>query len=66
MLIAKNICRMLLLQFPEWYEDLKEWNKKMHVKYTYNSIQLFETKFPQNLLTNDIQIKILFPFRLKP
>nr|QVV24662.1 hypothetical protein RF1 [Agapanthus praecox] len=66
LIIAKNFGRMLLLQFPEWYEDLKEWNREMHVKCTYNGVQLSETEFPQNWLTDGIQIKILFPFCLKP
>nr|QXY00233.1 Ycf1 protein [Nothoscordum bivalve] len=66
LIIAKNIGRMLLLQFPEWYEDLMEWNREMHVKCTYNGVQLSETEFPQNWLTDGIQIKILFPFCLKP
>nr|QUB02565.1 hypothetical chloroplast RF19 [Rhopalephora scaberrima] len=66
LIIGKNIGRMLLFQFPEWYEDLKEWNREMHVKCTYNGIQLSETEFPQDWLTDGIQIKILFPFCLKP
>nr|AFM83351.1 hypothetical chloroplast RF19 [Kingia australis] len=66
LIIVKNIGRMLLFQFPEWYEDLKEWNREMHVKCTYNGVQLSETEFPQNWLTDGIQIKILFPFCLKP
>nr|AXT17972.1 Ycf1 protein [Allium ursinum] len=66
LIIGKNISRMLLLQFPEWYEDLKEWNGEMHVKCTYNGVQLSETEFPQNWLSDGIQIKILFPFCLKP
>nr|YP_009334462.1 hypothetical chloroplast RF19 [Albuca kirkii]APO11272.1 hypothetical chloroplast RF19 [Albuca kirkii] len=66
LIMAKNIGRMLLLQFPEWYEDLKEWNREMHVKCTYNGVQLSETEFPQDWLTDGIQIKILFPFCLKP
>nr|WJZ11976.1 hypothetical chloroplast RF1 [Neocinnamomum lecomtei] len=66
LIIAKNIGRMLLFQFPEWYEDLKEWNKEMHVKCTYNGVQLSETEFPKDWLTDGIQIKILFPFCLKP
>nr|YP_010717673.1 Ycf1 protein [Agave durangensis] len=66
LIIAKNIGRMLLLQFPEWDEDLKEWNREMHVKCTYNGVQLSETEFPQNWLTDGIQIKIIFPFCLKP
>nr|YP_009864213.1 hypothetical chloroplast RF1 [Petermannia cirrosa]QKE32208.1 hypothetical chloroplast RF1 [Petermannia cirrosa] len=66
LIIAKNISRMLLFQFPEWYEDLKGWNREMHVKCTYNGVQLSETEFPQDWLTDGIQIKILFPFCLKP
>nr|AEX93993.1 hypothetical chloroplast RF19 [Anemarrhena asphodeloides] len=66
LIISKNIGRMLLLQLPEWHEDLKEWNREMHVKCTYNGVQLSETEFPQNWLTDGIQIKILFPFCLKP
>nr|YP_010724584.1 Ycf1 protein [Patersonia fragilis]WDW31711.1 Ycf1 protein [Patersonia fragilis] len=66
LIIAKNIGRMLFFQFPEWYEDLKEWNGEIHVFCTYNGVQLSETEFPQNWLTDGIQIKILFPFCLKP
>nr|YP_010423531.1 hypothetical protein RF1 [Laportea medogensis]USG97005.1 hypothetical protein RF1 [Laportea medogensis] len=66
LIIVKNITRILLFQFPEWYEDLTDWGKEMHVKCTYNGVQLSETEFPKNWLRDGIQIKILFPFRLKP
>nr|YP_009419114.1 hypothetical chloroplast RF1 [Symplocos paniculata]ASM45445.1 hypothetical chloroplast RF1 [Symplocos paniculata] len=66
LIIGKNIGRILLLQFPEWSEDLKEWNREIHVKCTYNGVQLSETEFPKNWLIDGIQIKILFPFCLKP
>nr|QUO99635.1 hypothetical protein RF1 [Berchemia flavescens] len=66
LIIVKNIVRILVFQFPEWSEDLKDWNREMHVKCTYNGVQLSETEFPKNWLTDGIQIKILFPFRLKP
>nr|YP_010419852.1 hypothetical protein RF1 [Leucosyke puya]USG53553.1 hypothetical protein RF1 [Leucosyke puya] len=66
LIIVKNIGRILLFQFPEWSEDLKDWQREMHVKCTYNGVQLSEKEFPKNWLTNGIQIKILFPFRLKP
>nr|YP_010180598.1 Ycf1 [Maerua crassifolia]QVD40017.1 Ycf1 [Maerua crassifolia] len=66
LIIIKNIVRMLLFQFPEWSEDLKNWKREMHVKCTYNGIQLSETEFPRDWLTDGIQIKILFPFCLKP
>nr|WKK46714.1 Ycf1 protein [Cuphea hyssopifolia] len=66
LIIAKNIVRMLLFQVPEWSEDFKDWNKEMYVKCTYNGVQLSETEFPKNWLTDGIQIQILFPFCLKP
>nr|WGC93341.1 hypothetical chloroplast RF1 [Dodartia orientalis] len=65
-IIAKNIGRIFLFQLPEWSEDLQEWNTEMHVKCTYNGVPLSETEFPKNWLTDGIQIKILFPFCLKP
>nr|QNR89231.1 Ycf1.2 [Braya rosea] len=66
LIIIKNSVRMLLFQNPEWFEDLKDWKREMHVKCTYNGVQLSETEFPRNWLTDGIQIKILFPFYLKP
>nr|YP_009380272.1 Ycf1 [Chenopodium album]ARS01075.1 Ycf1 [Chenopodium album] len=66
LIIAKNFSRLLLFQRPEWSDDFKEWNSEMHVKCTYNGVQLSETEFPKNWLTDGIQIKILFPFCLKP
>nr|WJJ45675.1 hypothetical chloroplast RF1 [Buddleja davidii] len=66
LIIAKNIGRICLLQLPEWSEDFQEWNTEMHVKCTYNGVPLSETEFPKNWLTDGIQIKILFPFCLKP
>ncbi|KAL2925840.1 hypothetical protein RDABS01_019478 [Bienertia sinuspersici] len=66
LIIAKNIGRIVLFQSPEWAEDFNEWNNEMHVKCTYNGVQLSETEFPKNWLTDGIQIKILYPFCLKP
>nr|YP_010500630.1 hypothetical chloroplast RF1 [Euphorbia altotibetica]UXB55878.1 hypothetical chloroplast RF1 [Euphorbia altotibetica] len=66
LIITKNIIRILFFQTPEWSDDLKDWGREMHVKCTYNGVQLSEKEFPKNWLTGGIQIKILFPFRLKP
>nr|UWV19041.1 hypothetical chloroplast RF19 [Coronilla valentina subsp. glauca] len=66
LIITKNIVRILLFQFPEWSEDFRDWKREMYIKCTYNGVQLSETEFPQKWLTDGIQIKILFPFRLKP
>ncbi|MBO0155264.1 hypothetical protein J0688_24975, partial [Vibrio parahaemolyticus] len=61
----KNSVRMLLFQFPEWSQDLKDWKREMHVKCTYNGVQLSETEFPRNWWTDGSQIKILFPLYLR-
>nr|YP_010471562.1 hypothetical protein RF1 [Gastrodia javanica]UVG40901.1 hypothetical protein RF1 [Gastrodia javanica] len=66
LIILKNILRILLFQTPEWDKDFKEWSKEMHIKCTYNGIQLSETEFPEDWLIDGIQIKILYPFCLKP
>nr|YP_009699698.1 Ycf1 [Grubbia tomentosa]QEJ87551.1 Ycf1 [Grubbia tomentosa]QEJ87721.1 Ycf1 [Grubbia tomentosa] len=66
LIITKNTGRILLLKLPEWSEDFKEWNRELHVKCTYNGVQLSEKEFPKNWLLDGIQIKILFPFCLKP
>ena len=66
LIIIKNSTRALLFQVPEWSEDLKDWKREMHIKCTYHGVQLSETEFPRNWLTDGIQIKILFPFYLKP
>nr|YP_010692282.1 hypothetical chloroplast RF19 [Utricularia adpressa]UWM94367.1 hypothetical chloroplast RF19 [Utricularia adpressa] len=66
LILGKNIVRILLFQRPEWSEDFQEWNREMYVKCTYNGVPLSETEFPKNWLTDGIQIKIIFPFYLKP
>nr|YP_010918279.1 Ycf1 [Chorilaena quercifolia]WAJ49131.1 Ycf1 [Chorilaena quercifolia] len=66
LIIAKNLGRILLFQDPEWSEDFKDWRREIYVKCTYSGVNLSETEFPKNWLTEGIQIKILFPFHLKP
>nr|YP_010512942.1 hypothetical protein Ycf1 [Platymiscium pubescens]UXL84431.1 hypothetical protein Ycf1 [Platymiscium pubescens] len=66
LIITKNIFRMLLFQFPEWSEDYRDWKREIYIKCTYNGVQLSETEFPKNWLIDGIQIKIIYPFRLKP
>nr|QHN59521.1 hypothetical chloroplast RF1 [Cleisostoma crochetii] len=66
LIIAKNLFRMLLFQIPEWNEDFKKLNREIHIKCTYNGVQLSEKEFPQAWLIEGIQIKIFYPFCLKP
>nr|WPN87330.1 hypothetical chloroplast RF1 [Flemingia sp.] len=66
LIIIKNLVRILFFQFPEWSEDFRDWKREIHIKCTYNGVPLSQREFPQKWLTDGIQIKILFPFRLKP
>nr|YP_010924904.1 Ycf1 protein [Abrotanella trichoachaenia]WKB11663.1 Ycf1 protein [Abrotanella trichoachaenia] len=65
-IIAKNIARILLRQSPEWYEDFQDWNREIYLKCSYNGLQFSKTEFPKNWLREGFQIKILYPFHLKP
>nr|YP_010494791.1 Ycf1 protein [Lactuca paradoxa]UWM97738.1 Ycf1 protein [Lactuca paradoxa] len=66
LIIAKNIVRILLQQSPEWYEDFEDWNREIYLKCSSNGLQFSKTKFPKNWLRGGFQIKILYPFHLKP
>nr|QWC55576.1 hypothetical chloroplast RF19 [Dahlia pinnata]QWS06200.1 hypothetical chloroplast RF1 [Dahlia pinnata] len=66
LIIAKNIGRILLRQSPEWYEDFQDWNREIYLKCSYNGLQFSKTEFPKNWLRAGFQIKILYPFHLKP
>ncbi|KAH1188203.1 hypothetical protein GmHk_U059836 [Glycine max] len=52
--------------FAQVIRDFRDWKREMYIKCTYNGVQLSEREFPKKWLTDGIQIKILFPFRLKP
>nr|QKM79183.1 hypothetical chloroplast RF19 [Artemisia sieversiana] len=66
LIIAKNIGRILLRQSPEWYEDFQDWNREIYLKCNYNGLQFSKTEFPKDWLIEGFQIKILYPFHLKP
>nr|YP_009739974.1 Ycf1 [Crepidiastrum sonchifolium]QIC54698.1 Ycf1 [Crepidiastrum sonchifolium] len=66
LIIAKNIVRILLWKSPEWYEDFQDWNREFYLKCSSNGLQFSKTKFPKNWLRAGFQIKILYPFHLKP
>nr|YP_004222704.1 hypothetical chloroplast RF19 [Anthriscus cerefolium]ADD13696.1 hypothetical chloroplast RF19 [Anthriscus cerefolium] len=66
LIIIKNIGRILLSQPPEWAEDFDEWNREKHIICTYNGVQVSELELPKNWFKEGIQIKIVFPFYLKP
>nr|YP_010832130.1 hypothetical chloroplast RF19 [Caragana acanthophylla]WFG51264.1 hypothetical chloroplast RF19 [Caragana acanthophylla] len=66
LIITKNIIRILLFQNPEWSEDFRDWKKEVHIKCTYQGIPVSNKEFPNDWLTEGLQIRILSPFVLKP
>nr|YP_010412863.1 hypothetical protein RF1 [Acronema schneideri]URQ16182.1 hypothetical protein RF1 [Acronema schneideri] len=66
LIIVKNVGRILLSQPPEWAADFDEWNREKHIICTYNGVQVSELELPRNWFKDGIQIKIVFPFYLKP
>uniref|UniRef100_UPI0030DF5DB3 Ycf1 n=1 Tax=Hedysarum drobovii TaxID=2906541 RepID=UPI0030DF5DB3 len=66
LIITKNIIRILLFQNPEWSEDFRDWKKEVHIKCTYQGIPVSNKEFPENWVTQGLQIRILSPFVLKP
>nr|YP_009138430.1 hypothetical chloroplast RF19 [Lathyrus davidii]AIK20648.1 hypothetical chloroplast RF19 [Lathyrus davidii] len=66
LIITKNIIRMLLFQNPEWSEDFRDWRLETHLKCNYGGIPTPNNTLPVNWIDYGIQIKVLFPFVLKP
>nr|YP_010705013.1 Ycf1 [Porella grandiloba]WCQ78549.1 Ycf1 [Porella grandiloba] len=66
LIILKNISRLFLFQNPEWNEDWSEWNKEIHIRCTYDGTEVSKEELPEQWLRDGLQIKIIYPFRLKP
>nr|QWL15999.1 hypothetical chloroplast RF19 [Plantago crassifolia]QWL16019.1 hypothetical chloroplast RF19 [Plantago crassifolia] len=65
-IIAKNVGRICLSQGPEWSDDFREWKRELHIICTYNGVPLSETELPPEWFIEGLQVRIVFPFRLKP
>nr|YP_009732916.1 hypothetical chloroplast RF19 [Diphyscium foliosum]QHU77258.1 hypothetical chloroplast RF19 [Diphyscium foliosum] len=66
LIISKNVIRLILFQTPEWNEDWNEWNKEIYIKCTYDGTEVSEKELPEQWLRDGLQIKIIYPFSLKP
>lgn len=66
LIILKNFSRFLLFQKTEWTEDWSEWNKEIHIRCTYDGTEVSKEELPEQWLRDGLQIKIVYPFRLKP
>nr|YP_010376815.1 hypothetical protein RF1 [Adiantum malesianum]UPV69579.1 hypothetical protein RF1 [Adiantum malesianum] len=66
LIVMKNIGRILLRQNPEWKKDWTKWGKEIHINCTFDGEEFSQDELPPRWLREGIQIKIVYPFRLKP
>lgn len=66
LIVLKNTSRFLLLQTTEWNEDWSEWSREIHIRCTYDGTEVSEKELPEQWLRDGLQIKIIYPFFLKP
>nr|AJE61701.1 conserved hypothetical protein Ycf1 [Plagiogyria glauca] len=62
----KTSGRRLPLQDSEWDKDWMERRREIHIKCTYDGEEFSHSRFPGRWLKEGLQIKILYPFQLKP
>ncbi|KAG0447314.1 hypothetical protein HPP92_028417 [Vanilla planifolia] len=46
-IITKNLFRILLFQWPEWFEDWEQWKREIHLKCAYTGVPSSENEFPR-------------------
>nr|YP_010283979.1 hypothetical chloroplast RF1 [Paragymnopteris bipinnata var. bipinnata]UAT96888.1 hypothetical chloroplast RF1 [Paragymnopteris bipinnata var. bipinnata] len=66
LIILKSIGRILFRQNSEWNKDWTKWNKEIHINCTFDGEEFSQDELPPRWLREGIQIKIVYPFRLKP
>nr|YP_010157197.1 Ycf1 [Cyclosorus interruptus]QRG01332.1 Ycf1 [Cyclosorus interruptus] len=66
LIVFKTIGRILLRQNSEWNKDWTKWKKEIHINCTFDGEEFSQDQLPPRWLREGIQIKIVYPFRLKP
>nr|QVX31703.1 conserved hypothetical chloroplast protein Ycf1 [Goniophlebium amoenum] len=66
LIVFKTIGRILLRQNSEWNKDWTKWKKEIHINCTFDGEEFSQDQLPPRWLREGIQIKIAYPFRLKP
>nr|YP_009425958.1 conserved hypothetical chloroplast protein ycf1 [Deparia pycnosora]ASU94563.1 conserved hypothetical chloroplast protein ycf1 [Deparia pycnosora] len=66
LIVSKTIGRILLRQNSEWNKDWMKWKKEIHINCTFDGEEFSRDQLPPRWLREGIQIKIVYPFRLKP
>nr|YP_009426309.1 conserved hypothetical chloroplast protein ycf1 [Diplazium bellum]ASU94914.1 conserved hypothetical chloroplast protein ycf1 [Diplazium bellum] len=66
LIVFKTIGRILLRQNSEWNKDWTKWKKEIHINCTFDGEEFSQDQLPPRWLREGIQIKVVYPFRLKP
>lgn len=66
LIVFKNIGRFLLLQQTEWSQDIGDWSREVYIYYSYDGKQYSINEKPEQWYYKGLQIRILFPFHLRP
>nr|YP_010518609.1 Ycf1 [Dryopteris yoroii]UXN85079.1 Ycf1 [Dryopteris yoroii]UXN85255.1 Ycf1 [Dryopteris yoroii]UXN85343.1 Ycf1 [Dryopteris yoroii] len=66
LIVSKTIGRILLRQNSEWNKDWMKWKKEIHINCTFDGEEFSQDQLPPRWLREGIQVKIAYPFRLKP
>nr|YP_009426919.1 conserved hypothetical chloroplast protein ycf1 [Hymenasplenium unilaterale]ASU95609.1 conserved hypothetical chloroplast protein ycf1 [Hymenasplenium unilaterale] len=66
LIVFKTIGRMLLWQKSEWNKDWTKWKKEIHINCTFDGDEFSQDDLPPRWSKEGIQIKIVYPFQLKP
>ncbi|KAG6540752.1 hypothetical protein Mapa_017890 [Marchantia paleacea] len=62
----KKCHSFVFISNSEWNQDWYEWNKEIHIRCTYDGTEVSEKELPEQWLRDGLQIKIIYPFYLKP
>lgn len=66
LIIMKNLVRILFRETPEWSEDFADLKKEVYVICDHEGKAPSHTEWPKEWLLEGIEIKVFFPFSLKP
>nr|YP_009425518.1 conserved hypothetical chloroplast protein ycf1 [Austroblechnum melanocaulon]ASU94123.1 conserved hypothetical chloroplast protein ycf1 [Austroblechnum melanocaulon] len=66
LIVFKTAGRMLLRQNSEWNKDWAKWKKEIHINCTFDGEEFSQDQLPPRWLREGIQIKVVYPFQLKP
>nr|YP_009920826.1 conserved hypothetical chloroplast protein Ycf1 [Woodwardia japonica]QMS48676.1 conserved hypothetical chloroplast protein Ycf1 [Woodwardia japonica] len=66
LIVPKTIGRILLRQNSEWNKDWTKWKKEIHINCTFDGEEFSQDQLPPRWLREGIQVKIVYPFQLKP